>query len=129
MKHLKNIIKFTPFLMLLGDGVAILLANNLSSEQYKNYVSYHMDLIGHSLITGLFMLYFANRFKLCVYTKMTIYALLGYNIVNFIDSLVYLENYFIYMTITVLYGISCGFILIFRYAISTNGPDTARRKL
>lgn len=129
MRQLKNIVKFTPFLMLLGDGVAILLAHKLSDEQYDTYVGYHMDLVGHSLITGIFMLYFAYRFKLCIYTKMTIYALIAYNIVNFIDSLVYLENYFLYMTITVLYGISCGFILILRYAISPNRPDTARRKL
>lgn len=129
MRQLKNIVKFTPFLMLLGDGVSILLAHRLSEEQYKTYVVYHSDLIGHSLITGLFMLYFAYRFKLCIYTKMTIYALIAYNIVNFVDSLVYLEDYFIYMIITVVYGILCGFILIIRYAISPNRPYTARRKL
>lgn len=129
MRQLKNIVKFTPFLMLVGDGVSILLAHKLSEEQYDTYVGYHMDLIGHSLITGIFMLYFANRFKLCIYTKMTIYALLGYNIVNFVDSLVYLENYFMYMTITVLYGISCGFILIIRYAITPDRPILPREKL
>src|SRR5690606_7684097 len=115
MKAIKNMIKFTPFLIMLGDGVSLFMAYNSTEETYNRYVLFHTDLIGHSIVTTLFMLYFANRFKLCIYTKMTLYSLLSYNIVTFVDSLVSLRDYSLYMTVTIAYGIICGTILTIRH--------------
>ena len=129
MRAIKNIIKFTPFLIMLGDGVSLFMAYNSTEETYNRYVLFHTDLIGHSIITTLFMIYFAQRFKLCIYTEMTLYALLSYNIVNFVDSLVSLRDYSLYMTVTIAYGIICGTILTIRHALSPNRSTTTRRKL
>lgn len=126
MKSLKAVIKFMPFLMLIGDGISILLVHE---EWFPKYVLYFSDTLGHSIFTGLFMLFFAYRFRFCLYTKLTIYSLLAFNIVNFIDSLVPLKDYMIYMTIIVLYGIINGIILTINHAVQPNTPNNAGRVL
>ena len=52
------------------------------SEDYNIVYYYLSELINTSLMANIFMLLAVYRYKLCLYNKVSVYALLSLNVIN-----------------------------------------------
>ena len=100
---IKELIMITPYVMLVIDGVSLMIYHK---EWWGNALIWYLSQIaGHSILVCVGMLYFAVLNRFCLYSKISIVALLLLNTYNIIYDLFSLTNYFVYALILILTGI------------------------
>jgi hypothetical protein len=122
MREMKSFAKAVPVLLLIGDGIAFLFSY---TSIFIDFMWFHSEVSGHSLLTVGYIAYFSYRFKVCLYTWASVTALATLNLLNILYFFVPLEYYTIYAGIIIFSGLT----MTLFYALSTNRSTTARRKL
>ena len=102
MKLIRNIIRVIPPVILLSDGIALIFSY---TDIFLEFMWFHSEITGHSLITVFYMAYFSYRFKACYYTWASISAMALLNVLNLIYFFVPLDYYKIYASVIVFSGL------------------------
>lgn len=114
MKGIKPFIKLTPFLML---GICFFLSFMTKYEWYITAYYYLSQIIGFSIITNIYFLYFIQRSNMCAYSTVSTIGLLSLNVLDIINLIWPLTDFYQYYSI----GISgFFFILTIIYFIKWN---------
>ena len=104
MKNLQNyIISRIPIGLFLSATLlsVIFIYFDMSDDTYQVLYYYMNEFINTSFIANIFMLLAVYRYKLCLYNKVSVFALLSMNVINVIFLLIDVsyEVYDLYMTI------------------------------
>jgi hypothetical protein len=103
LKNLDYIISRIPVALFLGATLLsmIFIYFDMSDDTYQELYYYLNEVMNTSLVANVFMLLAVYRYKLCLYNKVSVYALLSMNAINiiFLNIDVDYEIYDLYMNI------------------------------
>src|SRR5690554_3187799 len=77
MRAFRNLVMVIPPMILLSDGIAVAL---YSCSCFPDFMWFHSEISGHSVLTVLYMSYFSHRFRACAYTWASLVALMSLNV-------------------------------------------------
>jgi hypothetical protein len=102
VNKLRKIARYVPFVILLANGISFCLA------QYGFYFYDHWwieQITGHGILTSLYMAFFAFLHRHCIYTLISILALIALNILNIAHYFISFDYYYLYSGIIIYSGI------------------------
>lgn len=102
MKKAKQLIKHIPFIMLLINGISFILAI-FDIYLYDYWIT--TEISSHSLLTVLYMAFFAYLHRCCTYTLICISSLGALNVLNILYFLLPLSYYNVYAGLIIFTGI------------------------
>ncbi len=111
MRIPKQLIKTTPFIILLVNGILIICAQVKEFEWIYFLVP---QISGHGVLIVIHTLFYARIHRYCLYSFVAIYSLLALNILNVIYFFVNLDYYKMYSSIIVFGGILLSLIFILK---------------
>jgi len=88
----KSIVSLMPFLSLIITcfAVNVYYFDIVSNPAFYEYVSY---IVGQSIFSLIPLFYIVYNYNFCFYSKLSIWGLLTFNLINVIDSFCELINY------------------------------------
>lgn len=121
MKGIKPFIRIMPFLIL---GICFLLSFLVYKPWYEKAYMYLSNVVGFSLFTNCFFLYFIVRNNMCAYSLVATIGLVCLNLLNILHIYIDIPNFYKYY----LTGVSGFFFLltlIFFITHISNGKRSA----
>lgn len=107
MRRFKELVKDIPFIILLVNGICLLLHE---SNWYSEYYFIISQISGSTILTTVYMLFYAFVHRFCLYSKVCIISLGLTNIFNLSYSFISLDYYHMYAGIITTTGLIFGFI-------------------
>jgi hypothetical protein len=99
---LRKIARYIPFIILLVNGISFAFA------QYGIYfhnIWWIGQITGHGILTSLYMAFFAFLHRHCIYTLVSILALITLNVLNIAHYFISFDYYYLYSGIIIYSGI------------------------
>jgi len=120
MKEIKPIIKFVPLVLL---GVCCMLTAFTGFSWYNKLLVYLYQIIGFSIFTNVYFLYFSVRFRMCMYTKIAVIGLMALNVFDIINLIhpIGKELYLVYNSIIVYFFFIISFLFLALRKETDNG--------
>lgn len=108
MRKISYIISRIPIFLFLSVVVLDLIVTNnaMTDKNYESVYYYMNEILNTSIVTNVFILLAVYRYKLCLYNKVSVFALLSLNVFNIV-----------FMTIDVGYEIYHIYSYIFTHAL------------
>lgn len=107
MRKFSELIKDIPFIILLVNGICLFYHE---SEWYSEYYFLISQISGSTILTTVYMLFYAFVHRFCLYSKVCIISLGVMNIFNLTYYFISLDYYHVYAYIIITTGLIFGFI-------------------